>query len=102
MLKIRPLAIASALLLLSACGKYTPDVAQVALQTVSNVSASSCDELFTKSVQPRLEFCRTCHVPGGVAGTNDDGKLFMLSSDHSQDFDNLRASWQALGGNNNG
>lgn len=54
---------------------------------------------FASTVQPHLDFCRTCHVPGGV-GDVADGKRFMLSSNAGQDAAMLRASWEALGGNN--
>ncbi|MFA5940477.1 MAG: hypothetical protein WC809_14055 [Sinimarinibacterium sp.] len=59
----------------------------------------SVDEFFTARVQPRLAFCRSCHVPGGIADV-DGGRNFMLSDNAAQDFDNLRASWERLGGNN--
>ncbi|MFA5939689.1 MAG: hypothetical protein WC809_10085 [Sinimarinibacterium sp.] len=60
---------------------------------------ANCDQLFSQRVQPRLDFCRNCHVPGGVADV-DEGRLFQLTSDESQDFANLRASWERLDGNN--
>ena len=57
---------------------------------------------FQADVEPNLGFCRTCHVPGGVADTSGtsvatQGNLFLLSSDSSQDYDNLMASWTRLG-----
>ncbi len=57
----------------------------------------SMQVLFTDRVQPRLAFCRSCHVPGGV-GDVEDGRDFMLGAE-AQDLDNLRASWERLGGN---
>lgn len=57
---------------------------------------SSPQGFFKARVQPNLNFCRTCHVPGGVADV-EDGKLFMLSHDTAQDWDNLKAAWQAVG-----
>ncbi|MFP5305430.1 MAG: hypothetical protein ACLGI7_06355, partial [Gammaproteobacteria bacterium] len=61
--------------------------------------AGSADELFAKQVQPRLDFCRSCHVPGGVADV-ENGRDFALSTDRSQDLARFRASWERLGGNN--
>jgi len=51
---------------------------------------------FTANVAPNLEFCRSCHVPGGVADT-DAGKRFMLGTSKSQDYNLLKTSWTALG-----
>ncbi len=51
------------------------------------------------AVQPYLDFCRTCHVPGGIADV-DKGKLFQLMPDRSDDLKHLRDSWERLGGNN--
>jgi len=64
-----------------------------------SAQARSMEEHFTQNVQPSLEFCRSCHVPGGVADV-DDGRDFQLSSNKSQDLANLKASWERLGGNN--
>ena len=64
-----------------------------------DTGARSVGEHFGSRVQPNLEFCRTCHVPGGVADV-EDGKDFMLSADEGADMENLRASWERLGGNN--
>lgn len=62
-------------------------------------SFSGVDDFFAKRVQPRLDFCRSCHVPGGVADV-EDGDDMALSSNRAQDLQNLRASWERLGGNN--
>ncbi|HVT36299.1 MAG TPA: hypothetical protein VHE37_11970, partial [Nevskiaceae bacterium] len=62
----------------------------------SLAATKSCDDLFKQRVQPRLDFCRNCHVPQGVADV-PDGRLMMLSGDRSQDAANLRASWEQLG-----
>ncbi|AXQ28283.1 hypothetical protein D0B54_06125 [Solimonas sp. K1W22B-7] len=61
--------------------------------------ARSMEELFTGQVQPRMDFCRSCHIPGGVADV-EDGHDFMLSAAKSQDLANLKASWERLGRNN--
>lgn len=87
---------------LTACG--TPDVAPpdpVDVGPGGGVTGplSSCDELLSKAVQPKLAFCRSCHVPDGVADVAE-GRRFMLSPDPAADMVNLRQSWTALGGNN--
>jgi hypothetical protein len=51
---------------------------------------------FAANVEPNMGFCRSCHVPGGLAD-KPDGNLFMLSSDTSKDYDNVFTSWTALG-----
>lgn len=66
----------------------------------NNTSFSSSEQFFKARVQPRLDFCRTCHIPSGV-GDVPDGKLFMLSSNKVDDLSNLRASWERLGKNTN-
>jgi endo-cleaving rubber dioxygenase len=62
-------------------------------------SFSGPEDFYAKRVEPRLAFCRTCHVPGGVADV-DDGRLLMLGPQPGNDYALLRASWEALGGNN--
>ncbi len=66
-------------------------------QTFSNVQ-----DFFAARVEPNLGFCRTCHIPGGVADTPGtsaatQGNLYLLSSDTSQDYNNLMKAWTALG-----
>jgi cytochrome c553 len=73
--------------------------------TSTGQSFSTPQAYFAARVEPRLTYCRTCHVPGGVAdvvSTNlaTQGSLMMLSSNSSDDQANLQASWTALGGNN--
>lgn len=60
--------------------------------------AASMEALFSDQVQPRLDFCRTCHVPGAAADV-EDGRDFQLSSDRGADLANLETSWERLGGN---
>lgn len=60
-------------------------------------TAKDCATLFSERVQPRLGYCRTCHVPDGL-GDVPDGRLFQLSGDPAQDAAKLKASWEALGG----
>jgi len=57
---------------------------------------ASVDAYFSTQVQAGLTFCRTCHVPGSIADT-DLGRKFMLSTEPSQDYANLYASWERLG-----
>jgi hypothetical protein len=87
----------SLLVFLAACSANNPQGGNV-FGGNGSASAGSGD-FFATRVQPRLEYCRTCHVPGGVADTAQ-GHRMMLSSDKSQDLVNLEASWNALGGNN--
>ena len=69
--------------------------------TGSSAAVRNCSELFNQRVQRRLEYCRTCHVPGGV-GDVEDGRLFLLSNDRSRDLDLLELAWENLGGNDDG
>ena len=85
----------STALWLAACGNS--DLPGKAADTV----AKNCEDLFRDRVQPRLAFCTTCHVPGGI-GDVADGQRFMLSQNDSEDFANLRASWERLGRNDAG
>jgi endo-cleaving rubber dioxygenase len=57
----------------------------------------TCDELFAQRVQPRLEFCRSCHVAGGVADVPGGNRL-KLDSDPAGDEAALRAAWQLMPG----
>ena len=73
--------------------------------TSATQSFSTPQAFFAARVEPRLTYCRTCHVPGGVADVvsttlTTQGSLMMLSSNASDDQANLQASWTALGGNN--
>ena len=55
------------------------------------------DVFFEQRLQSSMDFCRTCHIPGGVADS-DDGRRFILSSNAAEDYSLLHAAWQALGG----
>ena len=103
MSRARIVAAAVLALAVTGCGNYTlpTEVAPAAGTPGSSVTVKNCDQLFALRVQPRLDYCRNCHVPGGVADV-PDGHLYMLSQDKTQDFANLRASWEALGRNDNG
>lgn len=54
-----------------------------------------CDALFTQRVQPRLEFCRTCHIAGGVADV-DNGRALKLTANPAEDAARFRDAWDAL------
>lgn len=87
---------------LTACGEYGGrQASQTQPDNGSNGirgedTADQPQALFNQQVQEKLEFCRTCHVPNGVADT-DEGRRFLLSQDSSQDYANTYAAWQALG-----
>ncbi len=95
-------SIAGAALLFAGCsGEYDGGVAGGGGNGpgTSGGSFSGVNDFYAKRIEPRLAFCRTCHVPGGVADV-EDGRLFMLSPDGANDFAALKASWEVLGGNN--
>ncbi len=83
-------------LALAGCGEYggRSDGVQG-----GSVAARSMEEHFSGKVQPQLDFCRTCHVPG-APGDVENGRDFMLAKDRASDMENLRASWERLGRNN--
>lgn len=92
------LPLVAASLLLAACsGNYSGGTATAGSGGggTSGAPSKTVQEFFGKSTQGNLNFCRTCHVPGGVADT-DEGKLFMLSTNSSEDYDNVYKSWIAL------
>ncbi|AXQ27786.1 hypothetical protein D0B54_03460 [Solimonas sp. K1W22B-7] len=99
----RLLAAFCAVFLLSACGEYggRSGPASGGGGPRGSGEVKNCDQLFAQRVQPRLDFCRSCHIPGGVADV-PDGKLFQLSGNKAQDSSLLRASWERLGGNAGG
>ncbi|PTU32445.1 rubber dioxygenase RoxB [Stenotrophobium rhamnosiphilum] len=91
-------SLVGASLLLSACsGNYSGGPAPDGGSGPGTPGAPSktVQEFFGKSVKTNMNFCRTCHVPDGVADT-DEGKLFMLSANSSEDYDNVYKSWIAL------
>ncbi|MGJ8669399.1 MAG: hypothetical protein ACSHXK_07930 [Oceanococcus sp.] len=57
---------------------------------------SSAGAHFEQNVQSKLEFCRTCHIPQGVADT-EEGRRFMLSQNPDQDYENTYAAWIETG-----
>lgn len=88
-----------AALALAACSRGYGGEVQRASSGTGSAPAGSMEEHFASKVQPRLDFCRSCHVPGGV-GDVEDGHDFMLDEDSAQDLDNFRGSWELLGSNN--
>src|SRR5882757_2874942 len=107
-IEVRCLPIAVAVLCAACSGSYTgTPSAGTASSTGSSAgqSFSSPQSYFAARVEPRITYCRTCHVPGGVADIAGStlatqGSLMMLSSNSSDDQANLQKSWTALGGNN--
>jgi hypothetical protein len=61
-----------------------------------STSCPAMTSYFERDVQPALAYCRSCHVPGGVADTAL-GRRFMLSGNVREDETNVRASWERLG-----
>jgi len=96
----------TALLVLAACGgNYSGAPVAASGSGTGNVSGGSFatpQDFFTAQVEPNIGFCRTCHIPGGVADTAGSsaatqGNLFLLSSDSSQDYSNVMTAWSNLG-----
>jgi hypothetical protein len=52
-----------------------------------------CVDALVQGLEPTLNECRTCHVPGGLAA----GTRVLLSANPSEDETNLFASWQRVG-----
>lgn len=52
---------------------------------------------FQARLQSESGFCRTCHIPGGVADV-EDGRGLTLSNNTADDYDLLYQAWQTLGG----
>lgn len=82
-------------------GSYSGDGGggQSVSESAPDGSASNMQDLFANQVQPNLSTCRTCHVSGAAADV-EDGRDFRLTKNPSEDLDNLRSSWERLGGNN--
>ncbi|HSW11341.1 MAG TPA: hypothetical protein VLI06_00790 [Solimonas sp.] len=94
-----PLALVPALLLAACSGDYSGRSDGASGGGGGGAQARSMEEHFSSNVQPSMDFCRSCHVPGAAADV-EDGRDFVLSSNKSQDLANLRASWERLGRNN--
>jgi len=97
-----------ALLVLTACGgNYSGAPVAGNSSGSGNVASgggyTTPQAFFAAQVEPNIGFCRTCHVSGGVADTAGtsaatQGNLFLLTSDSTQDYNNVYAAWTALGG----
>lgn len=99
--KLRTLLPVVFLLLASACGGDSDgephgNVDSGSNSTGGSANFASSEEFFDARVTSRMDFCRTCHIPGGVADT-DEGRRFLLSSNHGDDYANTFAAWQVLG-----
>ncbi|MGH8429899.1 MAG: hypothetical protein ACREUF_05810 [Solimonas sp.] len=90
--------IVSSALLLCACGGGYSGGSSSDSENTGNGSRklASERELFDQRVQPQLDNCRSCHVPGGVADT-DQGRRMMLSASKAEDYQHLKDSWTTLG-----
>lgn len=98
--RVRALAVASAVLMSACSGDYSGGTATGEPGPGPGSGSTDMNGFFAKSVQPRLDFCRSCHIPEGLAGQNPDGQDFMLSGNRAEDLENLRSSWVRLGENN--
>lgn len=100
-------AAAFAIVGMSACqggsgsGSDTGDASQQEQPAGPDDGSTTVDleSFFAANVQPNLDFCRSCHVPAGVADV-ENGREFMLDTDPRHDLGSLEASWEKLGGNN--
>lgn len=61
-----------------------------------DVSYASSEEFFDSRIAARMDFCRVCHVPDGVADT-EEGNRLLLSADSAEDYARTYAAWQLLG-----
>jgi endo-cleaving rubber dioxygenase len=60
-------------------------------------STTDPQTFFQQDISSSTDFCRTCHIPGGVADVAD-GRALMLSNNVAEDYSNFYSAWQALGG----
>ncbi len=58
-----------------------------------------CAGFFAQNIQPELGYCRSCHVPGGVADV-EEGEDIQFTDNPDEDLSRLYDGWEALGGNN--
>ncbi|MBD2858911.1 hypothetical protein IB286_07780 [Spongiibacter sp. KMU-158] len=96
----------SGLLLITGCGGGSSNSGSVTLDSNpgSNTGENTggggeltLEQFFVKSVEPQMDFCRTCHQSGGVAD-QDEGDGLMLSANGLDDFTRLHTAWSTLGG----
>ncbi|HVL01376.1 MAG TPA: hypothetical protein VM553_16280, partial [Dongiaceae bacterium] len=100
-----PVLTLATLFLLSGCGgggssnsSGSNDTSRAATDSGSSTADTAFDSaaFFQARIQPRLTFCATCHVAGGLADT-DEGDGLLLSSNSAQHYDDFHASWRELG-----
>ncbi len=98
-LQLRLALVATLFIAVSACGGESsgePQGVAGSSPTGGQTTFASSEEFFDGRVAPLMSFCRTCHIPGGVADT-EEGKRFLLSSNSGDDYANTFAAWQAMG-----
>lgn len=92
---------------LSACGgggnktvEFPPSNPAQVVQDTDNdggaIEGHSPETFFEVRIQSKLEYCRTCHLAGGVADTSE-GDDFLLTTAPAADYDRLYSAWQQLG-----
>ncbi|MBN50538.1 MAG: hypothetical protein CMN85_13480 [Spongiibacteraceae bacterium] len=67
-----------------------------ALGNVPTSGVQTPEAFFARSIQPALENCRLCHVPGGPADVADGDALQLHATNTSEDYARLFAAWQSL------
>ncbi|HCS26793.1 MAG TPA: hypothetical protein DIW43_05040, partial [Spongiibacteraceae bacterium] len=65
-----------------------------ALGNVPTSGVQTPEAFFARSIQPALENCRLCHVPGGPADVADGDALQLHATNTSEDYARLFAAWQ--------
>ena len=97
------------LLMLSGCGGGYSGTSNDAKGTAANLTdngsgtgsgatttqADTLKNFFDSHIEPSMQYCSACHVPGGIADTAT-GKLFLLQPGQS-DYDSFEAAWNAMG-----
>ncbi len=90
-------------LALTACGGGSGDGAPHGSADTTDSSGgdnttqfASTEAFFESEVAPELNFCRSCHVPGGIADV-EEGHRFLLSPSGEDDYAKTRAAWEAMG-----
>lgn len=92
-------------LLLVSCGSESDDAAVTAgrdsgpgdrKDDESVFRHADAEAYFARHIQPHLEFCRGCHLPGGE-GDVANGRLLRLSDSRNDDYANYYLAWEALG-----
>lgn len=101
-----------ALLLISGCkegssensssvGSEDRSVNEAEANVLESTSTAEITSFFQNNIEPNLGFCRTCHVPGGVAdiGTELPNRQnrFLLSGNSDLDYENLNNAWSDMG-----